>query len=73
MFFPGTITSNGSVQVKTEKMLVRDLDTSCILKGLRLRGTLHSADPQIDLEEDSDGFLVLHDAITGDHIVSVMR
>jgi len=53
-------------------MLVRhSTNRNDILNSLRARGTLHSIDSQLDIEEYDD-MLVLNDAITGDHIVSVM-
>lgn len=75
IFFPGALTSNGSVSIRTEKMLLRSVKTADVIRGLRERGTLHSIDAQIDVEEDispGGGFLTLSDVITGDRIVSAM-
>lgn len=71
IFFPGVLTSNGSTSIRTEKMLLRSVKTADVIRGLRQRGTLHSIDAQLDVEED-DGFLTISDVITGDRIVSAM-
>lgn len=59
-----------------EKMLVRSLRTSDLLKALRVRGSLHNTNAQLDIEEnDTDyigGYMHLSDVITGERIVSVM-